>query len=149
MPHRTLSCLACAALSLAFAPAPLAKPDSNKADLKAMQGKWTRTLQTINGTTHRQARGPVTATLKGDRMEFSATDAWKVTLDAKARPKRIDLEGAVPAVANYAFAGIYRIKGDKLTICWRLGRKGKPERPASFAPNQPGVWFQVFERVKP
>jgi uncharacterized protein (TIGR03067 family) len=149
MSRRTLPCLASAALSLAFAPAPLPKPDSNKVDLKAMQGKWTRTLLVMGGSTTRQARGAeVTVTLKGDRMEFSASDVWKLTLDAKARPRRIGLRGAVPRVAKHLFLGVYRLEGDKLTICCRPVPDAKGKRPASFDPAQPGVWLEVFERIK-
>jgi uncharacterized protein (TIGR03067 family) len=137
---------------LAFAPAPLPKPpppDPNKADLKAMQGKWTRTLLIVDGRTTRKLRGAeVTATIKGDRMVYSARDVWELTLDAKASPKRIDSKGAVPNVGNYLFLGVYRLEGDKLTICCREAQGGKGKRPADFDPAQRGVWLQVFERIK-
>jgi uncharacterized protein (TIGR03067 family) len=150
MSRRTLPCLACAALSLAFAPAPLPNPDPNKADLKATQGKWTRTLFVLGGSTIRKARGSeITATIKGDLMIYSPGDTWKFTLDARAKPRRIDFKGAVPRLADYLVPGVYRIEGDKLTICsWGVfASKGK--RPTSFDSSQPGVWLQVFERVKP
>jgi uncharacterized protein (TIGR03067 family) len=140
------------ALAAHAAPAPLPKlppPASNKADLKAMQGKWTRTLLILAGTTIRKARGAeVTVTITGDRMVYSPTDTWKLTLDAKAKPKRIDARG-FPPHADTLFLGVYRLEKDKLTVYWRQTEARRGGRVLRFDPSQRGVWYCVYERIKP
>ena len=48
-------------------------------------------------------------------MVFSADDAWKLTLDAKATPRRIEAVGAVPRLVKEGFWGVYRLEKDKLS----------------------------------
>jgi uncharacterized protein (TIGR03067 family) len=62
---------------------------------------------------------------KPKRLE-SRCDLYTVAFDPSASPKR--LTGTIPggAVKGDKMPGIYRLDGDKLTICWEYGAKAYP-----------------------
>ena len=136
-----------AALALGFAPAPVPKKvPTSEAHLKAMQGKWRRVSLSIDGKPYPEAPGGVFVTIKSDLMAFASPhDTWRVTLDPAKKPGRLDTRRADGG--GDPFWGVYRLDGDALTVCCRRGAK-ESDRPASFDPGQPGVWVQVFRRVK-
>jgi uncharacterized protein (TIGR03067 family) len=145
--RKSLSLLAIAVVSLAFAPAPFSRParrDNNESDLKKMQGKWVRIRNTVDGA---EWGGGTPVTITGNRMQFpSPDDAWTITLDVAKSSRWIDLVQVNQPQSN--FRGVYRVQGNMLTICWRHNVT-PANRPTSFAPKQSGVWYQVFERRKP
>ena len=122
------------------------KPDP-KADLAALKGKWKVTATTFDGKAV-----PLPATeraLDFDDKQFTAFDGEKkggtigFTLDATATPKRIDLDR--PGQDKKA-AGLYKLDGDKLTICY--GEPGA-ERPEKLESKSGGKTFLLeLERVK-
>jgi uncharacterized protein (TIGR03067 family) len=138
--------LAVVVVSLAFAPAPFPRParrDSHESDLKKLQGLWWVVRHTVDGS---EALGLATVTITGDRLQFPSPDeAWTITLDVARTPRWIDL---VPVNQPAScFRGIYRVQGNKLTICLR--QEASPaDRPTSFDPRQKRVWYLVFERRK-
>ena len=129
-----------AVLCLAFAPAPLPKQchaDSQR-ELQAMQGAWIERFS-----------GSAVVTIIGDRMEYSPNYTWKLMLYTKANPKRVTATGVGSEVAGETRQGIYRLEGEKLTICWRRNSVSKLEWPVSDAPFHKDFWIEVFSRVKP
>jgi uncharacterized protein (TIGR03067 family) len=132
-----------AVLSLAFAPAPFPRPAPSASaieDLKAMQGEWVRSSLTICGKTDKEQPGAIIATIRGNHMAFGTpSDTYTFTLDASQSPKWIE---------SSMFRGVYEVKGNTLTLCFRMGVNDDP-RPMSFDPAQQGVWLEVFKRKKP
>jgi uncharacterized protein (TIGR03067 family) len=138
---RTLSLLLTAALALAAqaAPAPLPKPDSSKEDLKKLQGTWA--------LVSRRGEPTFQIVIAGNLMKFPhPDDQWAITLDAKKKPKVWDSTGVRAGLKGVIFRGIYRLKGDTLTLCNRQGAAER-DRPTEFA-HKPGVLFRVYKRVK-
>jgi uncharacterized protein (TIGR03067 family) len=129
-----------AVLLAGFAPVPPYRPmpESSKVDLKAMQGVWTERFA-----------DSAAVTITGDRMEHTPNYAWKLTLHAKANPKRVAATGVGSENAGKTRWGIYRLEGGKLIICWRRELDGKLEWPSSLDPIHKGVWIEVFTPVKP
>jgi uncharacterized protein (TIGR03067 family) len=135
--RRTLLLLA--GLLMGFAPAPLPKQchaDSQR-ELQAMQGVWAERFA-----------DSAAATIIGDRMEYSPNYTWKLMLYTKANPKRVTATGVGSEVAGETRQGIYRLEGEKLTICWRRNSVSKLEWPVSDAPIHKDFWIEVFTRVK-
>ena len=138
-----------AALLLGLAPAPAPKPDKAKADLKKIQGTWVLTSRVERG----RALSPEVAMgyrieVKGDRATISFDGAvageWALALDARGKPKAIDQKVVPPGIAGQVWRGIYRLEGDRLTLC--LGpRPGA--RPRAFDGGQAGQQ-EVWKRVK-
>lgn len=130
-----------AGLLLGFAPAPLPKqqrPDAaSQGDLQAMQGVWVERFA-----------DSAAVTIRGDRMDYSPNYTWKLTLQAKANPRRVAAIGVGSEVAGKTLLGIYRLEGEKLTICWRRNAASKLEWPVSDAPIHKDHWIEVFTRVK-
>jgi uncharacterized protein (TIGR03067 family) len=147
--HKRLPTLVLACLALAFAPAPFPKPDSNKDALAKLQGVWMPVAITLES-------GSPPAAFPWDRMEITkeqmtyfrnggVVSQWKVTLDARKSPKVIDCQGAG---GNHGalYQGVYRLKGDTLTICSAQVANGG--RPARVTPSRSGQMLEVFQRGK-
>jgi uncharacterized protein (TIGR03067 family) len=95
------------------------------------------------------ASDPITATVKGDRMGFgSPDDNWRLVLDVKPGARRIDFHRVKPLGDSDLLRGVYRLEGDTLTMCWRMGKDEK-DRPTGFDPAQRNVWVYVYKRHKP
>lgn len=134
-----------ALLSLGFAPAPFLAPSKPGGDdLKRMQGIWACVSLITDGGTHDLTKSRITATVKGDRMCFgSPSDTWQMKFDWTSSPRRVDFH-RVKKTGTNLLTGVYKLEGDKLTICWRLSK----DRPVNFSPTQPGVWVYVFQRKR-
>ena len=124
----------------AFAPAPLPKrgrADDSQSDLRAMQGVWAERFA-----------DSAAVTIAGDRMECHPDHVWKLTLNGRTNPKRIEAVGIVSEVAGKTRSGIYRLEGGKLVICWRRESAGKLDWPPSLDPFHKDVWIEVFTQIK-
>jgi uncharacterized protein (TIGR03067 family) len=145
-------CAAIAAVvaSLAFAPAPLPRRErasTSAAELRRLQGDWVRVSLTVDGRPIGHTRGA--ATVRGDRMFFTQTDeVFAIALDAAAWPPRLDFErlSAVSEGAPPQYRGIYRLEGDKLTLCLREGKDPRP--PARFDETGDRVCLEVYLRPR-
>lgn len=134
-------------LALAAAASAADKPDP-KADLAALKGRWKVTATTFDGK-------PLPPPAAGDRVlefdekEFTAFDGDKkgrtlgFTLDPAATPKRFDL--LRPGKDEKA-AGLYKLDGDKLAICYAEPGAARPEKLESKAGAK--VFLLELERVK-
>jgi uncharacterized protein (TIGR03067 family) len=136
--RRTLLLLA--GLLMGFAPAPFPKQrraDDDQRDLQAMQGAWTDRFA-----------DSAAVSIVGDRMEYASDYAWKLTLNARATPKRIKAIGIGPRVVGKFRRGIYRLEKDKIIICWSRGSVAKMEWPINLDHLHKDVWVEVFTAVK-
>jgi uncharacterized protein (TIGR03067 family) len=149
------------ALDAAAAPVPFPrppKPGSAKADLKAMQGEWVAVSCTTwvpdgpgkPGLLMSEAPA-VRLVVAGDRLTQYQGDrvvgVYTVRLDASRSPRWVDA-AAVPGRLQHSAGskGLYRLEGDRLTIC--EVDCGKGGRPARIAGGEPWHILTVLRRVK-
>ncbi len=149
---RKYALLVLPALSLAFAPAPLPRPDARQDDLKRMQGSWAVTADYTDG----KLSGPsgLRVVIAEDRLAFflreSPADRWTITLDAKAKPKALDMKGTGPD----SILAVYALVGDTLTISFNPS--SWTDRPRDLSPTGAPALFKgaasrrfiVFRREK-
>src|SRR3954452_444422 len=112
--------LAFALLSLSFAPAPLPKPGPNDKDLKGLQGTWI-------------AGGNLVARFEGDTLRYfrggELVRSYRVTVNAQARPKAMDLVSTGADKDRLRYFIIYDLDGDTL----KTSSNGWDEpRPSAF-----------------
>jgi len=119
---------------------------------KQLAGSWTCASATIDGTPLAAETAKVlTLTLTADRFKtqrgeqvlFDST----YTVDATKDPKQIDMIGTEGDLKGKPALGIYKLDGDKLTLCYTMPGK---ERPAKFesAPKS-GVYLIEWQRARP
>src|SRR5262249_27432193 len=117
--------------SLAFAPAPLPRPDRT-GDLGRLQGGWLLVSKTVGGRTQQESPERVW-TFRGSQLRISygwLSDEWEVSLDPRASPRTMQTQTAEfrepgtgrPRVVRY----LYRIDGDRLVVCYDGARWGRP-----------------------
>jgi uncharacterized protein (TIGR03067 family) len=142
------------ALALALAaPAEEKKEDASKKDLKAMQGDWAGDSFKRDGMAFPDDDAQALfRTVKGDRYTLSRfrkkVGSGKFTIDATKSPREIDfLPDAPPkGKAIPAIKGIYKIDGEKITMCY--GAPGG-KRPAKFESTEgSGLTLVVWVREK-
>jgi uncharacterized protein (TIGR03067 family) len=145
--HLALLLLPC--LSLAFAPAPLPRPDTAKDDLKKMQGKWLR-VSCTGGSFPPVAR-PLNdiALIDGSRItyDFGKGGApWDLKLGTGKSPRAFDIsQEERKGRGGGRWSGLYELDGDNLRVCFTPGLV----RPRSIQPSKAGEFLQTFKRLKP
>ena len=123
--------------------------DAVKNELKRHQGTWIATSSTYDGQKapdeiarsikHIVAQDHVVWERQGKR--FAGT---KIELDPTPDPKNIDVIPDGGPNRGERVLGIYKLDGDRLTIC--MARAGQP-RPQEFKAEKGSGWtLQTFER---
>jgi uncharacterized protein (TIGR03067 family) len=130
------------------------KKPALKGDLKKLQGTWKATSITYNGDdVSTEGKGAIKLMIKGDMATVEADKSvkrdyakLKITLDEKTKPKIFDINVQAGGQKGITMESIYKLEGDKLTICTRvLGS----DRPAKFeSPAGESIALVVLERVK-
>jgi uncharacterized protein (TIGR03067 family) len=125
-----------------------------KGDLKKLQGVWKATSIIYNGDDlSADDDGKIKLTIKGttgtlDAAKMVKSEYAKITLklDESTKPKCLDVTIAAGGQKGVTLESIYKIDGDKLTICTKvLGM----DRPTKFeSPGGESVALIVLERVK-
>ena len=133
-------------LSLAFN----ALADGSSKDAKKIQGTWLPSEAAVGGkamgddflksTVLKMTDGKYEVTVAG------APDKGTYTLDASAKPKRIDITGVEGPNAGKTFPSIYELKGDSLRICYALSGTNRPTEFKSPAGTQ--YFLVVYHRKK-
>ena len=136
-------------LALAIA-APAAKVDPKPtppAD-HPLIGEWIVDSHVSSGKLVAQIRKPERITITRDRWKIGVEGMTEscLSIDAKKDPPQIDIW--VPTQGDddpSCCSGIYKLDGDTLTVCYRIGR----ERPAKFESlPKSGNWLMTLKRVK-
>jgi uncharacterized protein (TIGR03067 family) len=85
--------------------------------------------------------------IKGHRVLHGGQEIARLTLDAFADPKVIDLKFARP---ERTYEGIYALEKDSLKLCVNGRTEGTRERPNRFSLDGHPAWRRLtFERIKP
>ena len=143
----------CVLVLLAIPPLLAAGDDDVRKELKALQGKWKAVALEAGGKPlPKEAIPDFTyiigadgkATGKMAKSEYTAT----MTVNPKKDPKTIDNlheSGAQKGKKQY---GVYKLEGDKWTVCMTRPGVAESDRPKDFkTKDSTGVLF-VFERIK-
>jgi len=126
-------------------------PAEDKKDPDKPDGKWEAVSQTVDGkSADEDELKNRYVVIKGGKMTFLYKDKERgtasVKLDSGKTPKQIDVKYEDGAAKGAVLKGIYKLEGDKLTICF--GGLGK-DRPTEFA-SKPGsgTILTTSKRVK-
>lgn len=134
---------------------PLAADDTDdvKKELKALEGKWKAVGFEVAGSPLAREGVPeflftVGAGGKSTAKTLKNEDQATITVDPKKSPKTIDNlheSGASKGKKQY---GIYKLDGDKWTVCMTLPGAAESDRPKDFNTKGTTNVVFVFERVK-
>ena len=127
--------------------------DDVKKELKALQGTWKAVALEAGGKPlPKDAIPDFTFVIGADgkstgkmaKREYSAT----LTVDPKKDPKTMDNlheSGGQKGKKQYA---VYKLEGDKLTVCITAPGSAEADRPKDFTTKDTANVVFVFERVK-
>src|SRR5262245_992605 len=123
---------------------------ANALDLKKLQGAW------IVGEAERDGE-PID--IQGNKMLVndilftiftkSAELEGDLVLDAAKSPKRIDWQHQKGMLRDKKWEGIYKLEGDKLTLCYTEADTGKARPDAFVTQKDTNRLLIVLERKKP
>ena len=116
-------------------------------DAKVLQGVWTPVKWELAGSaTPPPSMSAMKLTLKDAQFEFlegKSLDAGRFELKPGQTPKEMDIVGVKGPNAGRTIPTIYRIQGDRLTVCYGLDG----HRPKSFlSPKKSMILLVVFSR---
>ena len=135
--------------ALAFAPAPLPRPD-RAGDLARLQGGWLLVSRTVGGREQDEG-APRVWVFDGSWLRASwgrLSEDWHVRLDPRASPRVMQTqtpelkEPGRTRVVNY----VYRLDGDTLVVCYDAGRWRQP--PADLGGQGSNDVRLVFRRQR-
>jgi uncharacterized protein (TIGR03067 family) len=130
-----------------------AEADDVQKELKALQGTWKAVALEAGGNAlPKEAIPDFTFIIGADgkstgkmpQGEYSAT----ITVDPGKNPKTMDNlheSGAQQGKKQY---GVYKLEGDKLTVCMTPPGRAEADRPKDFATKGTTHVVFVFERAK-
>ena len=118
---------------------------------RQLVGKWNCNSATIDGSPiAAETAQALTLTLTADRFKTQRGDQVlfdsTYILDASKEPKQIDMIGTEGELKGKPALGIYKLDGEKLTLCYTMPGK---ERPAKFeSPAKSGIYLIEWQRAK-
>src|SRR5262249_24104341 len=129
--HGTLGILA----ALLLVAADTAKDDGAKKEMDKLQGTWKLVSGEFSGKP--LAGGDLEGaefTIKGDKYTFKqgdTTEEGTIKVDPAKKPPTIDLKIASGNDKDKTQLGIYKLEGDKFTVCF--AKAGATERPTMMS----------------
>src|SRR5262245_1455740 len=137
------------------APLPLGADDGDdvRKELKALEGTWKAVSMEAGGTSLPKDSLPdfrfiVAANGKSTAKTPQSEDQATITVDPKKNPRTIDNlheSGATKGKKQY---GIYKLEGDKWTVCMTRPGVAEGDRPKDFKTKDTTNVVFVFERIK-
>lgn len=120
------------------------------AELKALEGTWSPVDFKIGGKSGvPESIKDFKLTIAGGTYSLAAgkeTDKGTLKLDDKATPKGMDVVGTDGPSKGKTVRAIYKLDGDKLTICYALDGK---DRPTAFESTKENGWLlATYQRGK-
>jgi uncharacterized protein (TIGR03067 family) len=122
-------------------------------ELKALEGKWKAVAMDARGGPFPKDSIPDFTIIVGSKGKSTAKtvdreDQATITVDPKKSPKTIDNlheSGAQKGKKQY---GIYKLEGDKWTVCMTPPGVKESDRPKDFNTKDTANVVFVFERLK-
>jgi len=109
-------------------------PENAKGEREKLQGTWVvESLENDGKQEAVAADKKMTMVFTGDKYTFKGGDVnyqGTFKLDPTKDPKHMDTTGTQEGDKAFKTEGIYKLEGDRLTICWT---EDAGKRPASFA----------------
>lgn len=127
--------------------------DDARTELRALQGTWKAVALEAAGTPlPKDGLPPFTMVIAADGKSIGRVPdeefRFTITVDPKKSPKTMDNlheSGAQKGKMQY---GIYKLDGDKLTVCMTPRGAAASDRPKDFTSKDSANVVFVFERVK-
>ena len=127
--------------------------DDARKELKALEGKWKTVAMEAAGMQLPKdavldfsfvaaANGKATGKTPGGEFQFT------MTVDPKKKPKTIDVVHDSGDNKGQRQYGIYKLEGDKFTVCMTPPGGAEGDRAKEFTSKDGGNVVFVFERVK-
>jgi uncharacterized protein (TIGR03067 family) len=135
--------LALAVLTLGFAPAPFPRRDRSREDARKIEGVW---VQFVPGQPV-PVMGGTRLVIRPGRLTYNPETspyAYALTIDTTKTPPTYDIKGIGGGAPGAVFAGIYRVEGDTLTLCYN---SGSHNRPTAFDGPGKGTFIEHYKRV--
>jgi uncharacterized protein (TIGR03067 family) len=121
--------------------------DTARREAKALQGTWRVTALELDGTKLELPEPPRQVVIDDDRL-LDEEARFTFQLDVSADPKVIDLVRLTGPDKGQILEGIYRLRGDTLTV-FVFGGAGVRARPTAFqAPAGSGRALVTLQRQK-
>ena len=122
-------------------------------ELKALEGKWKAVALEAAGKSFPKDEIPdftftIAADGKGTARSPKGEHHTTITVDPKKNPKTIDNfhdDGDEKGKKQY---GIYKLEGDKFTVCITRAGSAESDRPKEFTTKDSKNVLFVFERIK-
>jgi uncharacterized protein (TIGR03067 family) len=140
------------AILLAVVAVASARDDDAKKAQESLQGKWKLVAGEMGGM--KMPEGALengSWVIKDNHYTFRAaeqTEKGTIKLDPGKKPAAIDLEITEGGDKGKTQVGIYKLEGDKLTVC--VARAGDKERPTEFKTKEGTEQLMfTFQRDKP
>jgi uncharacterized protein (TIGR03067 family) len=126
------------------------KDDAVKKELKKVEGTWVLTSgEEKEDKVSDDVLKNTSLTIEGNKHTFKIGDqtiAGTHTVDPTTKPKSIDTAQTEGPFNGKTLLGIYKLEGDKLTLCLALPDK---ERPTEFTTKSgTGTLLYTFKREK-
>jgi uncharacterized protein (TIGR03067 family) len=127
--------------------------DRTRKDLLALQGKWKTVGGEIAGQPFpKDGIPPFSMVIGADGKsigQFSDQEfKFTIKIDANSEPKTIVNDHETGAEKGKKQYGIYKLEGDKFTVCVGPAGTSEADRPKKFSSTNSGNVVFVFERVK-
>jgi uncharacterized protein (TIGR03067 family) len=145
MTKLSLRCIAILLVSLSTA-----RSDDTKKDEVKTDGTWVASEAEMGGTKWpKKAFANLKLTLKEGKYEVVAEspDKGTVTYNKTADPKEMDIKGVKGPNKGKTILAIYKLKDDKLTICYDLSGKSRPTEFKTQLKTK--LLLVTYERKKP
>ncbi len=130
----------------------VAGDDDVRKELKALQGSWKAVALEAGGQSlPKEAIPDFTYTIGADgkatgkmaKIEYTAS----MTVNPKKEPKTIDNAHETGAQKGKKQYGVYKLEGDRLTVCMTSPGRAESDRPKDFNTKDTTNVLFVFERV--
>lgn len=136
-------------------PFPLAADDADdvKKELKTLEGKWKVVALEAGGQTLPKDSIPeftftVSANGKSTAKTAQSEDQATIAVDPKKTPRTIDNAHESGMYKGKKQYGIYKLEGDKWTVCMTAPGAAESDRPKDFTTKGSANVLFVFERIK-
>ena len=131
-----------------------ARPDDDASrELAALQGKWKTVAVEALGKPFTQDKIPAFTFIVGaEGKSFGQTPQgdfrFTMTVDPRKNPKTIENLHETGAEKGKRQYGIYKLEGDRFTVCMTRAGAAEADRPKNFATKDTSNVVFVFERVR-